>query len=356
MPISLFSGLPGHGKTLRCLYEVEKLRKATNREVYYWNIKDLALPWKPLEDARKWYEVPDGSIVVIDEAWEIFPKRGPSAAVPKHVELLATHRHRGIDIYLVAQHAANQLDHFVRGLIDGHQHTIRLFGAERSRVHKWSRLGDPTDYHSLKESVTEQWNYPKEVYGWYKSAEIHTVQKKIPWKPVVTIVGGIALVCLLGWYGMNTLFSSGERVDRVTAKAEQAMTPQGVIVRPTPAARGAAEFVPTIQGAPFTAPFYSEAVKISSAPQVAGCGSLTYGDGTIDCRCHSQQGTRIPMDTRTCLRYLKDGNFRFDIEGDYYPKYEPYVPPLAEPVPMDASTAPSGGGGAAEQPLLDSAA
>lgn len=332
MPISLFSGLPGHGKTLRCLHEVEELRKQSKREVYYWNIKELKLPWKPLEDARKWFEVPDGSIVVIDEAWEIFPKRGPSAAVPKHVELLATHRHRGIDIFLVAQHAGNQLDHFVRGLIDGHQHTIRLFGSERSRIHKWNALGDPNDYHSLQKSVTEQWTYPKEVYDWYKSAEVHTVQRKIPWKPFVTIGGGILAVCALAYFGYATLFGGTlERVDRTTAEASNNGNP--IRTPDSSAAPVAVEsFKPTVQGVPFTAPFYQSAVKVETAPQVAGCGVIQIGNHK-KCFCSDQQGNALQLELRTCLNYFKYGNFRFDRDEDYYPKYEAYVPPLAGPAP-----------------------
>lgn len=364
MPCNLLSGLPGNGKTLRLLQRVRKLQLDTKRPVYYFDIRlkgsELS-DWIPLGDpstfgrrkegiepdlsqVRRWHEiVPSGSIVVIDECWFVFPKRGPSAAVPKHVEELATHRHRGIDLFLTSQHAANQIDHFVRGLVQEHEHVVRLGGTETARIHRWAQgIGDPSDYHSRKASATQLWRFPKEVYEWYHSAEVHTIKRQVPFKPVGMIVGGLALVALLGYWGYSRLTGNLDAgADAVKASAAPAASASGSGPIRTAARKvvDVADFVPTVNAAPFSAPFYADGVKVKAAPQIAGCGSLVVGD-KVECTCFTQQGTAVDMTVRTCLKYLKAGSFRFDRDEDYYPKVEPYVPPLAEPAP-DQQQAPS---------------
>lgn len=359
MPMFLVSGLPGNGKTLRLLRRVRDLQKQSGRAVYYF---DIALnrdhvevrDWIPLGDPEtfgrrkeriepdrsqvlRWHEiVPSGSIVVIDECWAVFEKRAPGSKTPKHVEELATHRHRGVDIFLSSQHASNQMDHFVRGLIQEHEHIVRLFGSERARVHKWSQgLGDPQDYHSRKESVTELWKYPTDVYSWYRSAEQHTIKRNIPWKPVVTVVGGLAAVVGLGYVAYSTLYGNmeaGADALAVAAPGSSGGSVQSPIARPVAKRFVAEDFEPSLPAAPFTAPFYESAVEVAAAPRIAGCGMIKIGHAT-KCFCNSQQGTRIDVDKRTCINHVMYGSFDFSRDDDYYPKIEPYVPPLAEPVP-----------------------
>lgn len=372
MPIRMISGLPGNGKTLRCLAQVEKQRQESGRSVYFYDIrrKGSALAaWIPLGDestfgrrkegvkpdlsqVQRWHEVvPSGSIVVIDECWEVFAKRPPGSTVPDFVKELATHRHRGIDFVLMSQHTDNQVDHFVRGLIQEHEHVVRLFGAQRARIHKWDQgLGDPKDYHSLKASITEQWTYPREVYDWYHSAEVHTIKRKLPWKPILSISGGVCAMALLGWLAVHTLFGNVQGASAAVAGADSALAPRVAapgVLQAKAAPSSPESFKPAIAGVPFTAPFYAPAVKVQQAPAVAGCGVIVVG--TLKrCFCNDQQGNRMDLDKRTCLRYFEFSQFRFDRDEEYYPKVEPYVPPLADPAgteqnaPRQAPQAPSG--------------
>lgn len=349
MAINLFSGLPGHGKTLRALWAVEKLRKESGRDVYYHRIKELTLPWLAMDDPRLWFQLPHGSIIVIDEAHEVFPKRPPGSKVPEYVDKLAVHRHSGYDIFLITQHAMNQLDHFVRGLIEQHHHSVRLFNLERARVHMWPTFCETiNDWHSKKEAVTEIWKFPKELYGCYKSAEVHTVRAKVPWKPFAVIGGGgIALVGLAYLAYAQLWANVGGELEKVTGSGPGSISQS---VNPLASVRAASldasEFAPSVPAAPFSAPFYREAVKVTQAPQIVGCGMTVIeaqGDKTIDCKCHTQQGNRVELPVRVCMQYVKNGSFRFDRPDDYYPKIEPYVPPLAPPVTTDSGSGVSGG-------------
>ena len=162
MAITLITGLPGHGKGLYSLDIVNKLEKSSGRPVYYHNIKDLNLKWHQLDDPKLWINCPEGSIILLDEAWQTFPLRSNSQSPPEYVAQLATHRHKGFDIYIVTQQPS-QLDTFVRKLIDKHFHVVRKFGAESAFVHEFVGLNsDPQ--RSRKNSIKHSYNYNKEIY------------------------------------------------------------------------------------------------------------------------------------------------------------------------------------------------
>lgn len=344
MTITVVSGLPGHGKTLLTLWHVEQLRRATGRTVYVHGVTDLSLPWLPLDDPRKWHELPDASVVVVDEAWKFFPKRGPGSAVPTHVEQLAVHRHRGFDIFLVTQNPALQLDHFARGLVGEHLHVRRVFGSARSRLYRWEELGSPDDYHSKQKAIKSWFTFPKEVFTWYKSAEVHTVKRQLPWRILVPTAVAVVALPLLGWWAFSSLrntalAASGEEVsqDDKQGRNDKQGGPFG---QDREASFTPADFVPAVAGIPYTIPAFSRGLEVSAAPIIAGCGVLKIGT-QVECRCNDQQGNVVDLEHRQCLAYFERG--AFDPAGSKrYPEIEPYVPPLAGPG--------NGGGTPADQP------
>lgn len=214
MAIELRTGVPGHGKTLSMVQDLSKLlaRWVTHpqeaRPVFVHNIKELALlhlpmPVKAVSENKTgqkivipdWTAMPDGSLVIIDEAQDIFPARAAGSLVPDHVAWLNTHRHRGFDIWMSTQ-IPKFVDFQVRGLVSKHRHYRRLFGAQRSIVYEWDACSDSLS--GMKNAVTTYWSFPRDTYKFYKSAEIHTKQKfKLPlWLgiPVIGVVIGIFTV------------------------------------------------------------------------------------------------------------------------------------------------------------------
>lgn len=354
--LTVITGLPGHGKTLFTLAHVEELRRKSGRTVYYHGIADLTLPWEKLDDPKKWMELPEGSIVVLDEAYTTFPKRGSGAAVPKHVELVATHRHKGFDLFLVTQHAHNQLDHFIRGLVGQHYHVRRVFGAQKARLTRWERCANPEISFEHKDAVKSWFAYPKEVFTWYKSAEVHTHGRSVPWKLVAGVVALLVLLPVLGYSAFNTLRSSA-----LEAAADAGATP----VQGESGAAGAshapqggglfgggnlrsfspASFVPTVEGIPYTAPIFAEVARPKEAQEVAGCGVLKVGR-VVKCRCNDQQGNVLDLAQPLCLAYFERGAFR-PSRPQRYPEIEPYVPPL--PGPADQADQGAGRQAGAQQ-------
>ncbi|OFA02620.1 zonular occludens toxin domain-containing protein [Duganella sp. HH101] len=207
--IDLNTGVPGSGKTLSM---VEKLAALVDRwaahpeearPIFVSGVPDLALPHAimPLKSVQvakagapmlvpDWDEMPDGSLVIIDEAQGCFPPRSSASIAPAHVAWLNTHRHRGFDIWITTQHP-KLIDGSVRALVGKHQHYRRLFGGQRAMVYEWDACSD--SLAGMATAVTRYWSYPKKAFKWYKSAEIHTKQKFALPKWLLAFPIGIAL-------------------------------------------------------------------------------------------------------------------------------------------------------------------
>lgn len=324
--ITLFTGLPGNGKTLFALWYIKaKFDKAIAegkpREVFYYNIKDLALPWTVF-DPQKWFELPVGSIIVIDECQEVFPKKPNGSKLPDYYEELAKHRHRGYDIFLITQHPS-LLDNFVRKLCGQHFHSIRKFGMERATIWEWQAVNDnPEKPSSHKNAVSHKFAFPKEAYSWYKSAEVHTVKRRIPAKLVLGVLFVLAVVAA-GVYAVHSVKNRGKvpAGDPVAAGAVAA-SPIGAGLS---AARASAVFDPVsdarvfiekssprVAGLQHTAPKYDELTKPTRVPVPAACiqrGTLQSKSGA-SCKCYSQQGTAMNVPFDMCMSFARDGFFQ----------------------------------------------
>lgn len=193
----LNSGVPGAGKTLSMVQELAKLFKRWEshpeeaRPVFVLGIPELALPHAPvpLKSVQidkagaprlvpDWEEMPDGSLVLIDECQGVFPPRSSQSTPPAHVAWLNTHRHRGFDLWLTTQQP-KLIDASVRALVGRHKHYRRVFGMQRSVVYEWDACSDSLS--GMNNAVKSYWPFPTDAFKWYKSAEIHTKQKfKLP--------------------------------------------------------------------------------------------------------------------------------------------------------------------------------
>jgi len=284
--LTLITGQPGNGKTLYTLGVVEKLRQESGRPVFQSGIPELVLPWQDLPDPEKWFDCPPGSIIVIDECQRIFPPRKQGAAVPDKVAQFETHRHLGFDVYLITQHP-QLLDIAVRKLVGRHFHVVRTFGRETAKIKQWERCVDPHDRSAQKEALETRFNFPKERFGQYRSAEIHTVKKDFPWKPVLVLAGAII--------GVIALFGSAfwKVTDKPRERFEEAavdLAGEAAPVTEGPRSHWEADsHEPRVEHWPWSAPFYDRSAKLQSVPRIIGCMSMRIGN-THQCNCHNGQG------------------------------------------------------------------
>jgi zona occludens toxin len=327
--ISLITGLPGNGKTLFALWWIKQKAEKEQREVYYHNIKDLTLPWHAFE-AEKWMDLPEGSIIVMDECQFVFAKKPNGSKLPEYYEQLATHRHRGFDIYLITQHPT-LIDNFVRQLVGQHYHAVRKFGMARNTIYEWSAANPaPQNPSSQKSAVPMKWPFPKEVYGYYKSAEVHTVKRAIPVK-VFLAAGFVVAVLAGGYWALNRYQHRNEKPVAEVATAGAAYTDasvdgartvstgaRGVDFDPVADAKHYIEKqTPRVAGLAYTAPKYDEITQPVRAPIPAACVQVgtPQSEKGVSCKCYSQQGTPLDVPFNMCLGFARNGWFQ-DFNAD----------------------------------------
>lgn len=316
--INLHTGLPGSGKTLFTLWHIDrehakrlKEREETLKQggftpepnVYYHGINQLNRPgWIPLDDPETWHTLPPGSIVLIDEAQKVFRPRSSSQRPPEFVSALETHRHTGIDLYLITQHPM-LVDSHIRRLSGTHRHIVRIFGAEVSTIHTFLEVRDNVD-KSRKGSQQETWTYPKEVYNWYKSAEVHTHKFRLP-KKVLLLAALVVLIPLFLWLGfrqLNGLWGKPDKAETVAPVQSSASFFQEPRLKVSNDADWLAQYRPRVAGLAHTAPRYDEVTKPVRAPYPAGCVQ----SDTV-CRCYSDQGTVLDVPKPTCVSIVNRG-------------------------------------------------
>lgn len=307
MAIVLVTGLPGHGKTLYALQRVQAEALKDGRAVFYAGIRDLALAWQQWEPER-WQELEPGSIMVIDECQSVFPVRGRGQP-PEWIEELAKHRHRGIDFYVITQNPM-LMDAFVRRLCDRHFHVVRKFGTQFATVHEFTNGVKENCATSREGSIRHEWRYPREVFGWYKSAELHTVKRRIPAR-VWFLVAAPFLFAGFAWAAYtrmvpdldgdgvpvhaSSLGASAPRADAASRRGLQGATPPRDFL---------AEHTPRVAGLDYTAPVYDEVTKPTQAPYPAACVAMA-----ARCLCYTQQGTRLQTPDQLCRSIVAGGFF-----------------------------------------------
>lgn len=315
----LITGANGAGKTLNTLKWVRERSVKENRPVCHNGrfepVEGGELStWKKAE-FKDWQDEPDGTIFLVDECHNDLPLRSPSVAVPDHVKMLAEHRRRGFDFYLVTQHPQN-IDNFVRRLIGSpgwHRHLKRTFGADLVSCIEWNAVNPNCEKDgSSRTGTVTMTPFPKEVYTWYKSASLHTGKKRIP-KMVYVLLAAVLVIILASFFGVKMLRKQTGMDENLPAQADKT----GSVF--TPGAPGTSRpTVPTVKTSedylsertaripdfPHSAPIYDAATAPVTAPYPAACVLMKNV-----CRCYTQQATVLNTSQDICNQIVKNGYF-----------------------------------------------
>lgn len=187
--ITLITGAPGAGKSAALVSLLLELSK--ERQIYVNGIPDLKIPHLPLENPASWPDtVPDGSIIVIDEVQNAWRPRGPGTKVPPDVQALETHRHRGLDFYIITQ-GPNLVDTNVRALVGRHIH-LRDVGVLGRWWYEWPECADNCRTAWKNAPLKKRYKLPKKAFDLYKSSSLHV--KPLRSFPMILIVLAIALI------------------------------------------------------------------------------------------------------------------------------------------------------------------
>lgn len=316
--IYLRTGANGTCKTLFTLADVRKLQLETGRPVcinsrFKMNeAKRLEFGWTVI-DFKDWQAQQDGTIFFIDECHNDMPVRPAAQAVPEAIRMLAEHRSRGFDFFLLTQHPMN-IDGFVRKLVGApgwHQHLKRVFGGTNTtRILQWDAVNTncEKDGSGKTAQITTRMQ-PKEVYSWYDSATLHTAKVRIPSK-VWVLLFCVLLIPALFWLGFRALQpkplvkSAVPSVASPMALPASAVRPAGDVKPTFTAADYVASYVPRIDGLPQTATRYDDVTKPTTAPYPAACVQMGKR-----CDCYTQQGTKLQTAVGLCSQIVKNGYF-----------------------------------------------
>jgi hypothetical protein len=308
--ITIVSGLPGNGKTLYAVQLLQK-RKAAGKLGLYKNINGLspavATEWQ--HDLSEWRSLPPGALLVVDESQDFAATRGKQGS-PEWVTALSKHRHQGIDIVFLTQDP-RFLDPWVRRLCNQHIHLERKLGFEASTVFEWSRCEDDvTDFHARERAIKSVFRFPRELYSLYKSAEIHTIKRRIPLK-VYLFFALIPICGFLFWFGLHRFFNGDVAKHPVISadgriEGDTTGTYSGAPKKILTGDEYVQQFTPVVGALPWSAPAF-QSMKPSDFP-VLYCMVIDKGIEK-DCKCLTQQGTRYKLDKSICIRVAVDGVF-----------------------------------------------
>lgn len=369
----LRTGLMGHGKTLNAIKEIDTEAKRQDRPVYYHNVtgldpSKLSAKWYEFEDPLLWYELPNDSFIVIDEAQgdelkPMFGVRDPRKPVPLHVSRFETMRKQGHEVHLITQDP-RLIDVHARRLVNKHIHVWRIFGTSKLSRYQMPRVFNEVEkFSQQKDADRTTITLDKKYFGVYSSAQaMHHFKFKPPRKAVI-----FAIACVIA------LFFIGRAASSFYSHGSDSVQPEEKGSSPSPASSIATSFlgtggdsqdskqstasylsdrVPRIPNVPSSAPIYDDLAKPQTFPRLFCASSTdpdTYarefsrmpsavvnGKQTV-CQCYTQQATRFQTDFSFCMAAVERGYFdptRIDPNSQYQsqqqqqPQQQPHVQAL----------------------------
>lgn len=285
--IKLITAVPGSGKTLSAIAMIIEGLEA-GRPVFT-NINGLVKDKFPnnslLQEAPDdWRDTPEGSLVIYDEAQQahLYPSNAQRGKVEdERLTAMETHRHSGHDLVFITQ-APTFVHHHIRKLVGEHIHLYRGRGVGGAMRYEWSHTCDsPNDRKEQERATGAFWKFPKEHFGYYTSAVMHTHKFKIPYK-IVAIFSVVALI--LSFVGYNLIANDGLAVlsepPRVEARAE-------MLASARPVAK-------------------TDMYSWSAAPVAVSVAGCMANQDTSKCQCYDDDGKTLALEHAQCLSILNN--------------------------------------------------
>lgn len=313
MPVKIWTGLPGAGKTAALVEAILAFKvKHPDRPVYAININGLApgiAEPLTLQELSRWWELPPGSLICIDECQEddFFPL--DQGKPEEWVKRISKVRHEGMDFWMTTQHPS-LMSSYVRRLVDQHVHTVRKFNTSIVQRYTWGRCMEGCEKGGAqKAAVVTTGTLPKAVFDSYKSSNDHNMKTRVPFRVyalVACVVVAIAGACAAPYMihraqAKNIESLSGSKAEGVS---------DGKVVDDAMRHKDYAKWLePRVVGMPWTAPAY-DAAAVKAEPKIY---CIAWEDGKTN--CITEQGTRLNVPAVTARLIAMNG------------VYNPFLPP-----------------------------
>lgn len=303
--ITLVTGLPGSGKTLRAVKFIKEAHEA-GELVFACNFNGLQLPHAEMKNPRDWRSLPPGSILVVDEAQEFFRTRRGGEA-PEYITAMERIRHSGVRLLLLTQQP-DYLDAHLRGLVGLHEHLVRENGQAAAKIYRHNEVMDNVRSEKGRARYdSEVWKYEPALFPLYTSAQVHTVKRRVSsrFKRGAVFAGVAALLVCLAIYRFPRLAEFGDAKAAGNGSTSAAgdgravHASRGSSTEIATPAEWAARFEPRIASIPASAPAFDEVAEVRDYPR-AFCMS-SGEDGSEGCSCMTQQGTKLNVPVRQCV-------------------------------------------------------
>lgn len=289
-----------------------------------------------IEDWPDW--ATDGSLIVVDECQR--PWRASNQSnVPIGIKRLETHRHKGLDFWLISQ-SPKLLHTNIRELVGRHIHLVANWRGRNE--YEWPEVQD--NVRSRGDAIIRPYKLPKPVFKLYHSASLHT--KLVKRKPLAyyAFLASLAVLAIIGYrFSLKMADVFGDS----NPEAQAASAPAPIAAGAPQATQGAGgvqaaksfsneqrgdfpDFTPTVEGRPESAPAYAQLLKVTAVPVLAGCIK-----SANTCKCYTQQATPYPATWDQCLEHVMNL------------KFNPFVTPRtgnSAPIPRPSGDSPRDAG------------
>lgn len=324
--ISVITGLPGAGKTSWLVDKVimplakngwledaidDEGKPVKIKRKLFTNINGLCLDHEKIgaEELNTWHEwVKPGDLIVYDEAQKPWPKVPAGTKKPMCISELETHRHYGVDFWLLTQNS-NLLNDAPVTLASKHKHVRRVSNSRFATVYEWDGVSKSLVY---KNALTKSpWRRSKAVEQMYRSAALHTKQTRaLP--TVLFVFLAMLIVFPAGAYWFKGRFE--QRFSGVAAAPE----PQGKASAPVHMASAPAPVA--------SVPVVPVSAALQVKPKLLGCVAMQ-----SKCECYDDKGAWVDTEVQQCRTSAGRGGVLVP-----YELHSPYVASIKSlPAPHD---------------------
>lgn len=352
--LTLVTGTPGAGKTAWTVQELTRL--PAQRKIYVHGIPELKIAHEAIyclsdlcEHCRSLTQIVDielngqpaqrfetlanpghdallveywqnwateGSLIVLDEVQRVWRPTGTK--VPDEIAALETHRHKGLDFWLISQ-GPHLFHSNIRLLIGRHIHLVSTWKGRNEYEFPECRQ----NVTSRSDAVIRPYSLPKKIFKLYKSASLHTVSKHRKPMSFYFLIAVVLIAVALGFYANyrfdKRLHPQNASISPGGAIAQAAAPPgEGTLTTsPSEEKKAFPNFEPLVPGVPESAPAYSDLIKVASVPLLVGC---IYSKAKDVCTCYTAQATPYPTNKDYCLLQIENKRFNPYLEMNQPPQ------------------------------------